>query len=48
VKETPQFCERRAWLRWILQGPFDKKAIEAITYVTPVEKDWPAKQKEEG
>ena len=28
-------------------GPFERKATEAYYYVTPVEKDWPASQKEE-
>src|SRR5206468_9004355 len=28
-------------------GPFEKKATEAYYYVTPVEPDWPPKQKEE-
>src|SRR6184192_866044 len=28
-------------------GPFETKATEAYYYVTPVEPDWPPKQKEE-
>ena len=28
-------------------GPFEKKSTEAYYYVTPVEPDWPAQQKEE-
>jgi hypothetical protein len=28
-------------------GPFEKKATEAFYYITPVEQNWTAKQKEE-
>jgi uncharacterized protein (DUF885 family) len=47
VKETPQFLRATSFASMDTPGPFEKKANEAYYYVTPVEKDWPAKQKEE-
>jgi uncharacterized protein (DUF885 family) len=47
VKETPQFMRATSFASMDTPGPFEKKANEAYYYVTPVEPDWPAKQKEE-
>jgi len=47
VKETPQFLRATSFASMDTPGPFEKKATEAYYYVTPVESDWPAQQKEE-
>jgi uncharacterized protein (DUF885 family) len=47
VKETPQFLRATSFASMDTPGPFEKKATEAYYYVTPVEPDWPAEQKEE-
>ena len=47
VKETPQFMRATSFASMDTPGPFEKKATEAYYYVTPVEPDWPAEQKEE-
>jgi uncharacterized protein (DUF885 family) len=47
VKETPQFMRATSFASMDTPGPFEKKATEAYYYVTPVEPDWPAQQKEE-
>ncbi len=47
VAETPQFLRATSFASMDTPGPFETKATEAFYYVTPVEKDWPAAQKEE-
>jgi uncharacterized protein (DUF885 family) len=47
VEETPQFARASSFASMDTPGPFEKKATEAFYYVTPVEKEWTAKQKEE-
>jgi uncharacterized protein (DUF885 family) len=47
VEETPQFDRATSFASMDTPGPFEKVATEAYYYVTPVEKDWPAQQKEE-
>jgi uncharacterized protein (DUF885 family) len=47
VKETPQYCRATSFASMDTPGPFEKRATEAFYYVTPVENDWPEKQKEE-
>ncbi len=47
VAETPQFMRATSFASMDTPGPFETKATEAYYYVTPVEKDWPAKQQEE-
>jgi uncharacterized protein (DUF885 family) len=47
VAETPQFMRATSFASMDTPGPFERKATEAYYYVTPVEPDWPPKQKEE-
>jgi len=47
VDETPQFARATSFASMDTPGPFETKAIEAYYYVTPVEKHWTPKQKEE-
>jgi uncharacterized protein (DUF885 family) len=47
VEETPQFDRATSFASMDTPGPFESKATEAYYYVTPVEKDWTPKQKEE-
>ncbi len=47
VEETPAFLRATSFASMDTPGPFETKATEAYYYVTPVEKDWPAQQKEE-
>ncbi len=47
VEETPQYQRATTFASMDTPGPFEKKATEAYYYVTPVEKEWPEKQKEE-
>ena len=47
VAETPQFLRATSFASMDTPGPFETKATEAYYYVTPVEADWPAQQKEE-
>ncbi len=47
VEETPPFDRATSFASMDTPGPFEKKATEAYYYVTPVEKEWPAQQKEE-
>ena len=47
VEETPQYLRATSFASMDTPGPFERKATEAYYYVTPVEKEWPAKQKEE-
>lgn len=47
VEETPPFDRATSFASMDTPGPFEKKATEAYYYITPVEKEWPQKQKEE-
>ena len=47
VKETPEYLRATSFASMDTPGPFEKRATEAYYYVTPVENDWPQKQKEE-
>lgn len=47
VEETPAFARATSFASMDTPGPFEKKATEAFYYITPVEPEWPAAQKEE-
>ncbi len=47
VKDTPQYLRATSFASMDTPGPFEKRATEAYYYVTPPEKDWPDKQKQE-
>jgi uncharacterized protein (DUF885 family) len=47
VKETPQYLRATSFASMDTPGPFEKRATEAYYYVTPTEKGWPEKQKQE-
>ena len=47
VEETPKFARSTGTASMDTPGPFEKKATEAFYYITPVEANWTAKQKEE-
>jgi uncharacterized protein (DUF885 family) len=47
VQETPPFDRATSFASMDTPGPFETKATEAFYYVTPVEPDWPAAQKEQ-
>ena len=47
VEETPQFDRATSFASMDTPGPFESKATEAYYYVTPVEKEWSPRQKEE-
>jgi uncharacterized protein (DUF885 family) len=47
VAETPQFERATSFASMDTPGAFETKATEAYYYVTPVEADWTAQQKEE-
>ena len=47
VEETPPPFRRTSFASMDSPGVFETKATEAYYYVTPTEKDWPEKQKEE-
>ena len=47
VDETPQYLRATSFASMDTPGPFETKATEAYYYVTPVEPEWPAEQKEE-
>jgi uncharacterized protein (DUF885 family) len=47
VAETPQFLRATSFASMDTPGPFETKATEAYYYVTPVEPEWTAAQKEE-
>ncbi len=47
VEETPQFMRATSFASMDTPGPFETKATEAYYYVTPTEKDWTPKQKDE-
>ena len=47
LQETPPFARSTGTASMDTPGPFEKKATEAFYYITPVEQNWTAKQKEE-
>jgi uncharacterized protein (DUF885 family) len=47
VEETPPFARAGSFAAMDTPGAFETKATEAFYYVTPVEKEWDAKRKEE-
>jgi uncharacterized protein (DUF885 family) len=47
VAETPPYARAGAFAMMESPGPYETKATEAYYYVTPPERDWAAKQKEE-
>ena len=47
VQETPPFARSGSFASMDTPGAFETKATEAFYYVTPVEKEWDAKHKEE-
>jgi uncharacterized protein (DUF885 family) len=47
VSETPTFARDGSFASMDTPGAYETKATEAFYYVTPPEKDWSAKQKEE-
>jgi uncharacterized protein (DUF885 family) len=47
VQETPQFARATGTASMDAPGPFETKATEAYYYITPVDPNWTAKQKED-
>jgi uncharacterized protein (DUF885 family) len=47
VEETPPFARSGSFASMDTPGAYETKATEAFYYVTPVEKEWDAKHKEE-
>jgi uncharacterized protein (DUF885 family) len=47
IVETPKFARATSSASMDTPGPFEKKATQAYYYITPVEKEWSDKQKEE-
>jgi len=47
ITETPPYARAGGFAMMDTPGAYETKATEAFYYVTPPEKDWPAKQKEE-
>jgi uncharacterized protein (DUF885 family) len=47
VLETPPFARQGVYAMMDTPGPYETKATEAFYYVTPPEKDWDARHKEE-
>jgi uncharacterized protein (DUF885 family) len=47
VRETPPYLRHLSSAMMLTPGPLEKKATEAMYYVTPVENAWSAKEKEE-
>ncbi len=47
VMETPPYARSGSFASMDTPGPYETKATEAFYYVTPVEKDWDAKHKEQ-
>jgi uncharacterized protein (DUF885 family) len=47
VTETPPYARNGSFASMDTPGPYETKATEAFYYVTPPEKDWDAKHKEE-
>jgi uncharacterized protein (DUF885 family) len=47
ITETPPYARSGAFASMDTPGPYEAKATEAFYYVTPPEKDWDAKHKDE-
>ena len=47
ITETPPYARSGTFASMDTPGPYEEKATEAFYYVTPPEKDWDAKHKEE-
>jgi uncharacterized protein (DUF885 family) len=47
VEETPSYARDGSYASMDTPGAYEKKATEAFYYITPTEKDWTAKHKEE-
>lgn len=47
LQETPPFARSTSTASMDTPGPFETKATQAFYYITPIEKNWSAKQKEE-
>jgi uncharacterized protein (DUF885 family) len=47
IQETPPYARSGGYASMDTPGPYETKATEAFYYVTPVEKEWSAKAKEE-
>jgi uncharacterized protein (DUF885 family) len=47
IRETPPYARNGSFASMDTPGPFETRATEAFYYVTPVEKEWDAKHKEE-
>jgi uncharacterized protein (DUF885 family) len=47
IQETPPYARAGGFASMDTPGPFETRATEAFYYVTPVEKDWTRKHKEE-
>ena len=47
ITETPPYARAGGFAMMDTPGAYETKATEAFYYVTPPEKDWPAKQKDE-
>ncbi|HEY7862928.1 MAG TPA: DUF885 family protein, partial [Thermoanaerobaculia bacterium] len=47
IQETPPYARAGGYASMDTPGPYETKATEAFYYVTPVEKEWSAKAKEE-
>jgi uncharacterized protein (DUF885 family) len=47
VEETPPYARVGSFASMDTPGPYETKATEAFYYVTPVEKDWDERHKEE-
>lgn len=47
IRETPPYARSGSFASMDTPGPFETKATEAFYYVTPTEKEWTAKQREE-
>jgi uncharacterized protein (DUF885 family) len=47
VEPTPKYMRSTTFASMETPGPFEKVATEAYYYITPVEPEWPAKQKDE-
>lgn len=47
IEETPPYARTGSFASMDTPGPFEEKASEAFYYITPPEKDWDARHKEE-
>ncbi len=47
IEETPPYARAGTFASMDAPGPYETKATEAFYYVTPVEKDWDARRREE-